>query len=106
MQIAYFVLFFFSSTKKSPFLAVLTWFLILGKSKMVTIFGDVIGPLAAPSPIKYTSSCGEYQRLSTEGKIVSKYCNVSETLGGGGGAIHPESGQEALRAIGIKPGMA
>ena len=87
MQIAYFVLFFFSSTKKSPFLAVLTWFLILGKSKMVTIFGDVIGPLAAPSPIKYTSSCGEYQRLSTEGKIVSKYCNVSKTLGGGGG--HP-----------------
>ena len=73
MQIAYFVLFFFSSTKKSPFLAVLT-------------FGDVIGPLAAPSPIKYTSSCGEYQRLSTEGKIVSKYCNVSKTLGGGG---HP-----------------
>ena len=89
MQIAYFVLFFFSSTKKSPFLAVLTWFLILGKSKMVTIFGDVIGPLAAPSPIKYTSSCGEYQRLSTEGKIVSKYCNVSKTLGGGSHPPHP-----------------
>ena len=31
MQSAYFVLFFFSSTKKSPSLAVLTWFLILGK---------------------------------------------------------------------------
>ena len=89
MQIAYFVLFFFSSTKKSPFLAVSTLFLILGKSKMVTIFGDVIGPLAAPSPIKYTSSCGEYQRLSTEGKIVSKYCNVSKTLGGGGHPPHP-----------------
>ena len=56
---------------------------------MVTIFGDVIGPLAAPSPIKYTSSCGEYQRLSTEGKIVSKYCNVSKTLGGGGASTPP-----------------
>ena len=37
--------------------------------------------------IKYPSSCREDQRLSTEGKIVSKYCNISETLGGGG--VHP-----------------
>ena len=27
--------------------------------------------------IKYTSSCREDQRFSTEGKIVSKYCNIS-----------------------------
>ena len=30
---------------------------------------------AAPLPIKYTSTCQEAQRLSTKGKIVSKYCN-------------------------------
>ena len=39
-------------------------------------------PPAAPPPIKYTSSSREDQRLSTEGKIVSKYCNVSKTKGG------------------------
>ena len=83
---AYFVLFFFSSTKKSPFLAVLTWFLILGKIQDGDHFGAVTGPPAAPPPIKYTSSCREHQRLSTEGKIVSKYCNISKTLGG---PIHP-----------------
>ena len=40
-------------------------------------------PPAAPPPMKYTSSCFEYQRLSTEGKIVSKYCNISKPLGRG-----------------------
>ena len=48
-------------------------------SKMATMFGD--RPPAAPSPIKYTSSCREDQRLSTEGKIISKYCNMSKTQG-------------------------
>ena len=57
-------------------------------AKMATIVGDVTNPPAAPPPIKYTSSCKEDQRLSTEGKIVSKYCNISMTLGGGG-SIHP-----------------
>ena len=33
--------------------------------------------------IKYTSSCREDQRLSTEGKIVSKYCNISIIQGRG-----------------------
>ena len=37
-------------------------------------------PPAAPPPIKYTSSCREEQRLSTEGKIVLKYCHISKTL--------------------------
>ena len=32
-------------------------------------------PPAAPPSIKYTSTCREDQRLSTEGKIVSKYWN-------------------------------
>ena len=48
-------------------------------AKMATMFGD--RPPAAPSPIKYTSSCREDQRLFTEGKIISKYCNMSKTLG-------------------------
>ena len=86
MQSAFFVLFFLSSTKKSPFLAVLTWFLILGKIEDDDHFWWRHRPPTAPPPIKYTSSCREYQRLSTEGKIVSKYCNISKTLGG---SIHP-----------------
>ena len=49
---------------------------------MATMVGDVTGQPAAPLPIKYTSSCREDQRLSTEGKIVSKYCNISKTLRG------------------------
>ena len=44
----------------------------------------IMTPPAAPPPIKYTSSCREDQRLSTEGKIVSKYCNLSKTQGEGG----------------------
>ena len=48
--------------KKIPFLAVLTWFLILGKIQ-------------------------EDQRLSTKGKIVSKYCNISKTPRRG--SVHP-----------------
>ena len=59
-----------------------TWFLILDKIQD----GDNVWwrhrPPAAPPPIKYTSSCREDQRLSTEGKIVSKYCNMSKTQGG------------------------
>ena len=38
-------------------------------------------PPVAPLPTKYTSSCWEDQRPSTEGKIFSKYCNTSATLG-------------------------
>ena len=50
--------------------------------KMATIVEDVTSPPAVPPPIKYTSSHREDQRLSSEGKIVSKYCNMSKTLGG------------------------
>ena len=35
------------------------------------------------TPIKYTSSCWKDHRLSTKGKIVLKYCNISKTLGRG-----------------------
>ena len=43
---------------------------------------------AAPPPIKYSSSCWEDQKLSTKGKIVSIYRNISRTLGRGF-APHP-----------------
>ena len=70
--------------KKLPFIAVLIWFLILGKIQDGCQDGDYCWWLhrssAAPPPIKYTSTCWEDQRLSTEGKIVSKYCNISKIL--------------------------
>ena len=62
MQSAYLCVIFRVEHKKLPFLAVLTWFLILGKIQ-------------------------EDQRLSTKGKIVSKYCNISKTPGRG--SVHP-----------------
>ena len=59
--------------KKSPFLAVLTSFLILDKIQDGGQDGDHCWwrdrPPATPSRIKYTSSCWEDQRLSTDGKI-------------------------------------
>ena len=48
-------------------------------AKMATIVGDVTGLQQRHHPIKYTSSCREDRRLSTEDKIVSKYCNISKT---------------------------
>ena len=67
--------------KKSPFLVVLTWFPILGKIKDGDHCRSRHRSPAAPPPIKYTSSCKEDQRLSTKGKIVWKYCNISKTPG-------------------------
>ena len=67
------MLFFIWSTKKSPFLTILTWFLILGKIQDCNQDGNHCWwrhrPPAAPPPIKYTSSCREDERLSTKGKI-------------------------------------
>ena len=86
-----YVLFFHAKHKKKTFLAVLTWFPILGKIQDCGQDGDHCWwrhrPPAAPPPTKYTSSCEEDQRLSTKGKIVSKYCNISKTQGRG--SIHP-----------------
>ena len=84
MQSAYLCVISHVKHKTLPFLAVLTWFLILGKIQDGGQDGDHCwwrhrSP-AAPLPIKYTSSCWEDQRLSTKGKIVSKYCNISKTL--------------------------
>ena len=54
--------------QKSPFLAVLTWFLILGKIQEGDHCWWRSRHPAAPLPIKYTLSCQGDQRLSTEGK--------------------------------------
>ena len=85
MQSAYLCVIFHVKHKKLPFLAIfLTGFLTLGKIQDGGQNGDHCWwrdrPPAAPLPIKYTSSCWEDQRLSTKGKIVSKYCNISKTL--------------------------
>ena len=73
--------------QKLPFLAVLTRFLILGKLQDGDYCWWRHRPPAAPPPIKYTSFCYENQRLSTKGKIVSKYCNIQKTPGKS--SIHP-----------------
>ena len=70
-----------------PFLAVLTWFLILGKIQDGGQDGHHYWwrhrPPAAPPFIRYTSSCWEDQRLFSEGKIASKYCSIPKALGRG-----------------------
>ena len=102
-EVLIYVLFFMSSTKKFLFLAILTWFLILGiiqdAAKKATIVGDVTGLYYLPWPIKYTSSCWEDQRLSTEGQIVSKYCNISKTRGGGG--VGPSNPLPPFTTVGV-----
>ena len=80
---AYFCVTLHVRHRKLPFIAILTWFLILGKIQDGDHCWWRHRPPAAPPPIKYTSSCWEDQRFSTEGKIVSKYCNISKTLGSG-----------------------
>ena len=69
-------------------IAVLTWFLILGKIQDGDHFWWRHRPSAAP-PIKFTSSFWKDPRLSTEGKIVSKYCNISKTRGRGSNILPP-----------------
>ena len=84
MQRAYLCVILHVKDKKLPFIAILTWFLVLGKIQDGGQDGDHCWwrhrPSAALPPTKYTSSCWVDQRLSTEGKIVSKYCNISKTL--------------------------
>ena len=62
-------------------------FLILGKIQDGGQGGDYCWwrhrPPAAPPPLKYTLSRQEHQRLSTEGEIVSNYCNIAKTPGRG-----------------------
>ena len=62
-------------------LSAFIWFLILDKIQD----GDHVWWRQKPPAVllhtKYISSCWEDQELSTEGKIVSKYCNVSKNKG-------------------------
>ena len=106
MQRAYLCVTFHLKHKKLPFLTVLTWFLILSKIQDLGQDGDHCwrhSPLAAPPPIKYTSPCYDGQRLSTESKIVSKYCNILKTLGRG--SIQPPSPPPSLYHGGGSGGM-
>ena len=84
MQSNYLCVILHVKRKKLLILTVFTWFLILGKIQDGGEGGDHCWwrqrPPAAPPPIKYNLSCREHQRLSTEGKIVSKYCIISKTL--------------------------
>ena len=78
-----------SQTQKLAFISVFTKFQIilflvktqLMTAKMATIVRDVTGLQQCHHSAKYTSFPCKDQRLSTEGKIVSKYCNISKTLG-------------------------
>ena len=78
MQSNYLCIILHVQCKKLLILTPFTWFLILDKIQV----GDQVWWRHRPSPIKYTSSCREDQRLSTEGKIVSKYCSESNTQEG------------------------
>ena len=73
--------------------------LIYKKSKMATIIGDVTGPSAAPLPIKYTSSCTEDQRFSTEGKTLSGVGPSTHLYHGGGKNLHVRPKYEKQRYI-------
>ena len=93
MQSNYLCVILHVKRKKLFILTVLTWSLILDKIQDGGGDGDHVwwrhrSP-AAPPLIKYTSFGGENQRISTEGKIVSKYCNRSKTLRGEGGHQPP-----------------
>ena len=89
-----YVLFYKLSAKKYLFSLFFTWFLILDKTQAGGQDGKLVlrchrNP-AVPPPTKYTSSCREDQRLSTEGKILLKHCNISKTIKEGGGpSTHP-----------------
>ena len=91
--------------KKLPILAVFTWSLTLFKIQDGGQDGDHCWwrhrPPAAPPPIKYTSFFREDQWLSTEGKIVSKYCNISKTLGRG--SINPPPPPPPCITVGVWP---
>ena len=60
-----------------------TWFLILDKTQSGGQDDKLVlrchGSPAVPPPTKYTSLCREDQRLSIEGKILLRHCNVSKT---------------------------
>ena len=74
-----------SNTKYYHFHSVWTSFLILAKIQDGGLDGNYYWwrhrLSVALAAIKYTSCCWKDQRLSTGGKIVSKYCNLSKLPG-------------------------
>ena len=92
MQSAYLCVIFHVKHKNSPFLAVLTWFLILGKIQDGGQDGDHCWwrhrRPAVPQPMKYTSSCQEDQRLSTKVKLFQNTATYQK-LRGGVPSTHP-----------------
>ena len=50
---------------------------------MAIIVDDVTGLRHSPQSITFTSSCREYESISSVDKIVPKYCNISKILGRG-----------------------
>ena len=80
-KVLIYVLFYMSSTKNTIYRGFDLISIFFVKFKMATIAGDVTGLQQRQHPIKYILSCGEDQRLSIQGKIVSKYCNILKTLG-------------------------
>ena len=85
MQSAYLCVILYSNTKYYHFRSVWTSFLILAKIQDGGLDGNYYWwrhrLSVALAAIKYTSCCWKDQRLSTEGKIVSKYCNLSKPPG-------------------------
>ena len=78
MQSAYLCVILYVTRKKLPFLAALTWFLILGKIQDGGQDGSHCWWRQRPPVASPLLSCCEDQRLSTEGKTVSKLCNTSK----------------------------
>ena len=75
-KVLIYVLFYMLSTKKLQSIKSLP--------KMATIVSDVTGLQQTYHQQSIgTSSCWEDQRLSTEGKIVSKYCKYKKNFGEG-----------------------
>ena len=75
------MLFYKLSAKKYIYIY-FTWFLILDKTQSGGQDDKLVlrchrSP-AVPPPTKYTSLCREDQRLSIEGKILLRHCNVSK----------------------------
>ena len=81
-QITYLCVILHVKDKKLPILSVFTRFLFLGKIQDGHFWGRHRPP-AAPPPIKYGSSCWEDETLFNEGKIFSKYSNISKPRGRG-----------------------
>ena len=92
-KVLIYVLFHTSSKKKSPSIAILTWFLILGKSKleakMATIVGDVTGlqqlhhPQNIPHIVEKIKTLETLQHIKNSGEGFHHPPPLPLYLGGG-----------------------